>query len=468
MAETAPLTPQTKYNTITFADDKLIITETKSKAKEGETKEKTKKIVLANRQVYGAEYSGKKVFVRFIKYEEKKDVKMTESGLPAMGQPWYRHTAMDKVKVKMDEESVAKKMCEQIREWASPRRFNIHVIANPNSGKGKGSKVAKTVMEHAAFSRHSITLTETKGAGEATQIAKNLLLDDYSIVAAVGGDGTMCECIEGLMQRADARKGKFTICYIPAGSANAVAHMTGQGDAVTATWSLLKGETRPLDLFQFQQKDRIRYGTLSVTSALIADIDIDSEMCRCMGPVRFVAYAVAKLLCCYKYICCCCTTHHTVEYPMRVRWLPHDDDVDVQTPPKGPMWDINDKSLGWKEFEGDVMFFQAVSAPALDQDMKVAPTCRLDDGKMYVSWMTPKVRCGLIEEFDNIEDAKHLKSNRWTEECVKAVHVELPDPKSKVVLDGESCETAVPFHVEILPGFLNVVVGTGDLPAFSS
>eukprot|EP01064_Diplonema_japonicum_P036671 TRINITY_DN8327_c0_g2_i1.p1 TRINITY_DN8327_c0_g2~~TRINITY_DN8327_c0_g2_i1.p1 ORF type:complete len:472 (+),score=126.34 TRINITY_DN8327_c0_g2_i1:51-1466(+) len=465
----SPKSPK-KVSTVVLEEDKLIIVESKSSSKEDglQQKEKSKKTILPIRQVFGAESKGRKVSIKYVEFEAaKKKEKLTESGLPGMGQPWYSETKMEKVTVKLEDEPAAKRMCDQIREWAAPKRFNIHVIANPNSGSGRGSKVAKTVMEYAQYSRHSIDLTETKGPGEATTIAKNLLLDDYSIVAAVGGDGTMCECIEGLMKRPDARKGKFTVCYIPAGSANAVAHMTGQGDSFTATWSLLKGETRPLDLFQLIQNGKIRYGTLSVTTGLIADIDIDSEMCRCMGPIRFLAYAVAKLLCCYKCVCCCCTTHNTLEYPVKIKWLPHDGDSDVTTPPTGVMYDEKDKSLGWQEWEGDIMFMQAVSAPALDKDMKIAPTCKLDDGKLFVSWMTPKIRCGLIEEFDNIEDGKHLKSKRWTEVVAKSLYVEIPDPLSKVVLDGESCENNVPFHVESLPGFLNVVVGSGKLPAFS-
>ena len=49
-------------------------------------------------------------------------------------------------------------------------------------------------------------------------IVKNLELDRYDAIVAVGGDGTCHEVVNGLMQREDKRK--LPLCFLPGGTGN--------------------------------------------------------------------------------------------------------------------------------------------------------------------------------------------------------------------------------------------------------
>ena len=59
---------------------------------------------------------------------------------------------------------------------------------------------------------------ETKGYLDALNFAKNLQIDEYDAIVAVGEDGTHHEIVNGLMQRPDKRK--IPICFLPGGTGN--------------------------------------------------------------------------------------------------------------------------------------------------------------------------------------------------------------------------------------------------------
>ena len=53
---------------------------------------------------------------------------------------------------------------------------------------------------------------------DAVNIVKNLVIDDYSAIVAVGGDGTSHEVINGLFYRKD--KKKLPLAFLPNGTGN--------------------------------------------------------------------------------------------------------------------------------------------------------------------------------------------------------------------------------------------------------
>lgn len=279
----------------------------------------------------------------------------------------------------------------------------------------------------------------------------------------------MNEVVNGLMLRADAARGRFTVCFVPAGSSNAMAWMTGVRGAAAAARALLAGATQPLDLFAFHQSGAVRYGFLSCHMATLADVDIDSEVCRWFGHARFPVYTAVKLLC-----CCCCAPclpdHARTSYHLRVRWLPAASGVPpaVERPPEGPQHTPADSPGEWEEFEGDVQFFQLMSAPYMDPTMHCAPDARLDDGAVSLQLMRPTNRVALALCFGEIEQGKHLTGKRWTSAKARSVVVDRVAPGEKVVVDGELASRGRGFHLEPLPGFINVVVGDPPPPRAAS
>ncbi|KXX71485.1 diacylglycerol kinase family protein [Flammeovirga sp. SJP92] len=92
----------------------------------------------------------------------------------------------------------------------------IVLIANPISGQGKAKKAALLSKEVLDQKNHEVHIEYTKHAGHATALAKDLS-QRYDIIVAVGGDGTVNEVAQGLL---DTSK---TLGIIPTGSGNGLA-----------------------------------------------------------------------------------------------------------------------------------------------------------------------------------------------------------------------------------------------------
>jgi diacylglycerol kinase (ATP) len=82
------------------------------------------------------------------------------------------------------------------------------VILNPSAGAGNGLKAlpeVKRLLDETA-SRVGLTyqLVQTTGAGHPMQLARQAAAEGYDIVVAVGGDGTVNEVVNGLMEAKQA------------------------------------------------------------------------------------------------------------------------------------------------------------------------------------------------------------------------------------------------------------------------
>ena len=67
-------------------------------------------------------------------------------------------------------------------------------------------------------------------------------------------------------------------------------------DVLSAVYILLKGKPYPMDLFSIKSTKLNSYGFLSVVWGLIADVDIESEKYRRLGPLRFTIGALQRII----------------------------------------------------------------------------------------------------------------------------------------------------------------------------
>jgi len=94
----------------------------------------------------------------------------------------------------------------------------ICVIFNPTAGKHRAAErlegLRKTWGAHIEF-------MPTQAAGHALELARQAALDGYRVVTAAGGDGTVHEVANGLLQ---AKRPDVQFAIVPIGSANDFAH----------------------------------------------------------------------------------------------------------------------------------------------------------------------------------------------------------------------------------------------------
>lgn len=102
-----------------------------------------------------------------------------------------------------------------------PDQGPIIIIRNPAAGQRKGPFIDR-VIEKLVEAGTDVVMLETKAAGHATALAREIIeKHPRSIVAAAGGDGTIREVAMGIIGT-EARLG-----IIPAGTANVLARDLG-------------------------------------------------------------------------------------------------------------------------------------------------------------------------------------------------------------------------------------------------
>jgi YegS/Rv2252/BmrU family lipid kinase len=122
----------------------------------------------------------------------------------------------------------------------------VKLIFNPHADRGRAWDIASSLK--AIIAGHSeFEWASTEYPGHATEIARQAALDKYDVVAAVGGDGTVHEVVNGLMSV--PAEGRPWLAAVPIGSGNDFAHNVGiPGDHEQAMQRILTGTPHPIDI----------------------------------------------------------------------------------------------------------------------------------------------------------------------------------------------------------------------------
>ncbi|EGV60816.1 sphinganine kinase lcb4 [Yamadazyma tenuis] len=183
---------------------------------------------------------------------------------------------------------------------------SVLVLINPHGGQGKAKSIythrIQPVLEAA---KADITVIETLYSKHAMDVARELDIDKYDIIACCSGDGIPHEVINGFYQRPDkgaAAFNKLVVTQLPCGSGNALTLSThGSNRAAVATFRMLKSEKTQMDLMALTQLDddgheQTSLSFLSQCYGAISDSDIGTEHLRWMGPIRFDLGVVQRTL----------------------------------------------------------------------------------------------------------------------------------------------------------------------------
>ncbi len=128
-----------------------------------------------------------------------------------------------------------------------PPGTRVKVIVNPASGKkggittnAAGPGEVRQVLEANGI---QADIAETEYPKHATELARNAIKEQYDIVVACGGDGTVSEVAQGLIHS------KVALGILPLGSANNVARMMHVPFDLGEAAKLLRlGEIRSMDV----------------------------------------------------------------------------------------------------------------------------------------------------------------------------------------------------------------------------
>jgi len=185
---------------------------------------------------------------------------------------------------------------------APRQRRHLLILINPFSGTKQAPKVFESIRNILEMRGATLHIQQTVRPNHAYEIVKEMCVENYDGIVTISGDGLLSEVVQGVMQNPNTETVKLPIGVIPGGTGNAVAYSMcyyaqEPFDAVSCALLVNSGEVTPLDLAEVTQGDDKPpvWAFSGLYWGLIADIDLESEVCRACGSLRNDIYSVLRI-----------------------------------------------------------------------------------------------------------------------------------------------------------------------------
>jgi diacylglycerol kinase (ATP) len=307
-------------------------------------------------------------------------------------------------------------------------RESYLAIVNPAAGGGKSRKMLGPALERLRAGGVAVDVVETRGAGDASRIAREAYGFGQRRFIAVGGDGTSYEVVNGLFPEpgngSDAGKAgggaRPTLGFLPLGTGNSFLRDFSDRGVEHAIESLIAERTQSCDVLRL----RHRGGVIHYINLLSVGFPADVATLRArrfsrqgeLGYVISIFLGLARL--------------QRRPFPVRVE--------------------------GETEFDRRrCLFLTFNNSKFTGGTMMIAPKAEVNSGFIeYVRWGAIG-RLGLMRNLPGLYDGTHIEHPLAERKAVRRVEFDL-HAAVDVMVDGEvltlHCE-----ELDVLPGALNVV-----------
>ncbi|HDY74990.1 MAG TPA: diacylglycerol kinase family lipid kinase [Candidatus Marinimicrobia bacterium] len=291
-----------------------------------------------------------------------------------------------------------------------------YLIVNPHGGLKKGLSILELVKPVFESAGAELTILETQYAGHARNMARTENFEGYDGLCAIGGDGTMHEVINGMMNREDGQQ--LPIGLITGGTGNSFMHDLDCLDPVNAAKRIITNRKRPIDISKVNANGETLYAFNIVGWGMPTEINILAEKLRWFGGQR---YNVASLI-------------EIFAFRQRLATL----------------------VIKGNRTVGDFGFILGCNTIHTGKGMKMAPLAQLNDGYIDLIVVHKPSRWKLLKMFPKIFSGKHIAEPIVEYHQVKTFSI-IPIEEHVLNIDGELLGNT-PIDVEVLPSAINVLV----------
>ncbi len=292
------------------------------------------------------------------------------------------------------------------------------VIVNPYAGRWKAQRAIPAVKEACTQAGLDYELIVTDAPGHGIEVARQATLDGYSPIIAVGGDGSISEVVNGMLQATSGERPAVPLGIIPQGSADDLADMLELPKEIPAAVdAIIAGHERLIDVGLVNG----RYFDNNSAVGLEPMVTITQEgMKHLKGTLRYVVAALRTVM-----------AHRP--WHMRLQW----DDG---------------------EYEGDIVLVSVGNTRRTGGAFYMTPRAVPDDGLLDFAFATRMGRLRLLRLLPTTFDGSHIEqpevhyqqTTRLTITCT---------PSTPIQADGELFErAATSISYELLPARLRVLV----------
>ncbi len=212
----------------------------------------------------------------------------------------------------------------------------MHLVVNPAAAGGRVGKHWPRLRERLRAAGFDVPFTMTQAPGHASELAAEAAARGVEVVVAAGGDGTICEVVQGLH---DAGRGALAI--LPLGTGNDSARTLGVPLRLEdAASTALAGARRRFDLIGVG--DRVVFNAIGV--GLLGAINVNAAGIKVVrGIAAYLAAAAGSL---FRY--------------------------------RGPHVRLESNGFDW---QGRMVILAVHGGPSTGGGFRLAPSARPDDGE---------------------------------------------------------------------------------------
>ncbi len=163
------------------------------------------------------------------------------------------------------------------------------VIFNPAARCGRSSKVLKKLQ----LEEKGCVLMPTEGPLHATELVRNAIAEQFEVVVAAGGDGTVNEVINGLANTcitpdAKTRLPMPTLGVLPLGTVNVFARELGIPLNPRGAWDVIeRGRSKQIDLLRANHFWFVQMAGVGLDAQIARNTDLSLK-----ARIGFLAYIV--------------------------------------------------------------------------------------------------------------------------------------------------------------------------------
>ena len=291
------------------------------------------------------------------------------------------------------------------------------VVVNPAAGGGRTARRWGALAARLRRLGLEFEAVETSGRGEATELTRRAVSRGWPLVVAVGGDGTLNEVVNGLVD--SAGRPLATLGAILTGRGRDAGRNLGiAADHEAAMHRLVHGEDSLVDLGVAEWP--AAPGRLFVNSAgagFDATVAVRAASIRGPGTVPYLLGVLGAL-----------RAHRPVPASITL-----------------------DGRLTWT---GSMTMAVVANGPHYGGGMTIAPAARPDDGCLDLIVVGHLRRAALLAWLPTVYWGAHMRSARVTTGRGRAIEIETETPVA-VHLDGEPVGTT-PLRIAVRPRALRV------------
>lgn len=296
------------------------------------------------------------------------------------------------------------------------------VILNPIAGRGAGGRLAPQIAEWLHELDYDFQLVTTTAPGHARALAREAVARGAGTVVAVGGDGTLNEVLNGVMQGNPAPV-DVALGVLPIGTGNDFAFGAGLSlDLEKACHTVARGESRQIDVGRMQADDEepLYFGN-GVGMGFDAFANIESRKVRRVRGFPVYMIAVLRTLAFY---------YHAPETVV---------------------------SIDSERFVQPSLMISVMNGRRLGGGFYTTPDSRMDDGLLDLCMATKVSRLRMVGFVPQLMLGSHTRDRKVTMGRGRKVTVVSDSPWAAHV-DGEICGVgARRFEMELFPQRLRLI-----------